>query len=137
MSNRAVAGLYFYDERAVELARSLRPSNRNELEITDLNRLYLQEGHLHAIQLGRGFVWFDAGTTHNLLLASQFVEILAKTRQRTGIAFPEEVAYRTGLIDFNAFDSLVNRACRSAPTATISTRCDWRFWKVWRENRNL
>lgn len=106
VSNRAVAGLYFYDGRALEFARSLCPSHRNELEITDLNRLYLSEGHLHAIQLGRGFVWFDAGTTHNLLLASQFVEIL-QTRQRTGIAFPEEVAYRTGLIDFDAFASLV------------------------------
>ena len=106
LSNRAVTGLYFYDERAVAFARSLSPSKRNELEITDLNRRYLQEGHLHAIQLGRGFVWFDAGTTHNLLLASQFVEIL-QTRQRTGIAFPEEVAYRTGLIDSNAIDALV------------------------------
>ncbi|MEJ2378418.1 MAG: glucose-1-phosphate thymidylyltransferase RfbA [Pseudolabrys sp.] len=107
LSNRAVTGLYFYDGRALELARSLRPSRRNELEITDLNQIYLQEGCLHAIQLGRGFVWFDAGTTHNLLLASQFVEIL-QSRQRTGIAFPEEVAYRTGLIDFDAFAALVN-----------------------------
>jgi len=106
ISSRAVPGLYFYDGRALELARSLRPSQRNELEITDLNRLYLKKGHLHAIQLGRGFVWFDAGTTHSLLLASQFVELL-QTRQRTGIAFPEEVAYRTGLIDFDAFASLV------------------------------
>jgi glucose-1-phosphate thymidylyltransferase len=112
-SDLAVTGLYFYDERAVEFARSLRPSNRNELEITDLNRLYLAERHLHAIQLGRGFVWFDAGTTHNLLLASQFVEIL-QARQRTGIAFPEEVAYRMSLIDFAAFVSLVKKMPKCA-----------------------
>jgi glucose-1-phosphate thymidylyltransferase len=106
LSNRAVTGLYFYDARAVEFARSLRPSKRNELEITDLNRVYLQERQLHAIHLGRGFVWFDAGTTHNLLLASQFVEIL-QSRQQTGIAFPEEVAYRMEFINFDAFAALV------------------------------
>lgn len=105
-SDRAVTGLYFYDERAMEYARSLRPSQRNELEITDLNRIYLEAGNLHSIMLNRGFVWFDAGTTQNLLVASQFVEIL-QTRQRTGIAFPEEVAYRTGFIDFDRFETLI------------------------------
>lgn len=113
LSNRAVTGLYFYDARAVEFARSLRPSPRNELEITDLNRIYLQEQRLHATHLGRGFVWFDAGTTHNLLLASQFVEIL-QSRQQTGIAFPEEVAYRTELIDFDTFAALVKCMPRCA-----------------------
>lgn len=119
ISDRAVAGLYFYDSRAVEFARSLRPSARNELEITDLNRLYLKEGHLHVIHLGRGFVWFDAGTTHNLLAASQLVEIL-QTRQRTGVAFPEEVAYRTRLIDFDAFVSLV----KTMPSCTYRDYLD-------------
>jgi len=112
-SNRAVTGLYFYDSHAVEFARSLRPSNRDELEITDLNRIYLRERRLHVLQLGRGFVWFDAGTTRNLLLASQFVEIL-QTRQRTGIAFPEEVAFRTKLIGFDAFSSLVSKMPKCA-----------------------
>ncbi len=106
LSNRAVTGLYFYDGRAVEFARSLRPSKRNELEITDLNRMYLEERQLHAIHLGRGLVWFDAGTTHNLLLASQFVEIL-QSRQQSGIAFPEEVAYRMQFIDFDRFTALI------------------------------
>jgi glucose-1-phosphate thymidylyltransferase len=113
LSNRAVSGLYFYDSRAVEFARSLSPSKRNELEITDLNRIYLQDKRLHAIHLGRGFVWFDAGTAHNLLLASQFVEIL-QSRQQTGIAFPEEVAYRMNLIDFDAFSALVTNMPKSS-----------------------
>ncbi len=107
-SNLAVTGLYFYDGRAVQIARTLKPSARGELEITDLNRTYMEAGDLEAVALGRGFVWFDAGTTHNLLLASELVEVV-QTRQRTGIAFPEEVAYRLGFIDFQAFAALVDQ----------------------------
>lgn len=106
ISHRAIPGLYFYDDRAVRFARSLLPSKRNELEITDLNQIYLEDRTLEVIHLGRGFVWFDAGTTQNLLSAAQLVETL-QSRQRMGIAFPEEVAYRTKLISFDDFTSLV------------------------------
>ncbi len=105
-TDRAVTGLYFYDGQAVEQARRLKPSTRGELEITDLNRLYLQSGKLRAIHLGRGFVWFDAGTSLSLNQASLFVEIM-QTRQRTGLAFPEEVAYRMNFIDLNQFTKCV------------------------------
>jgi glucose-1-phosphate thymidylyltransferase len=101
-TDRAVTGLYFYNAEAVQVARSLKPSGRGELEITDLNHAALTRGKLKAIHLGRGFVWFDAGTNQTMLQASLFVEIL-QARQRTGIAFPEEVAYRMGFIDFGAF----------------------------------
>jgi glucose-1-phosphate thymidylyltransferase len=105
-SDRAVTGLYFYGAEAVELARGLKPSPRGELEITDLNRLYLDRKKLVPIHFGRGFVWFDAGTSQSLLQASLFVEIL-QTRQRTGLAFPEEVAYRKGFIDLATFQKLI------------------------------
>ncbi len=112
-SHQAVTGLYFYDNRAVELTRTLKPSARGELEITDLNRLYLEDGTLVSLHLGRGFIWFDAGTTHNLLRASELVQIM-QSRQRTGIAYPEEVAYRKGLVDFGTFRDLVKAMPGSA-----------------------
>ncbi len=106
-SNEAVTGLYFYDRRAVGFARKLAPSRRGELEITDLNRVYLEAGDLIAKRLGRGLVWFDAGTPQNLLLAAELVHVI-QARQRTGIAFPEEIAYRQGLINLRAFYALVD-----------------------------
>lgn len=112
-SNQAVTGLYFYDHRAVDFAKTLKPSDRGELEITDLNRLYMEDGSLKPVALGRGFIWFDAGTTHNLLLASQLVETI-QTRQRTGIAFPEEVAVRMDLISLDDFCALVKGMPSSA-----------------------
>ncbi|HWT97950.1 MAG TPA: glucose-1-phosphate thymidylyltransferase RfbA [Terriglobales bacterium] len=97
-SNYAAVGLYFYDHRASSLARNIKPSSRGELEITDLNRLYLEEGNLQVERLGRGFAWLDAGTHESLLQAGNFVQMIEE-RQGLKVACPEEVAWRMGYID--------------------------------------
>jgi glucose-1-phosphate thymidylyltransferase len=97
-SNFAVTGLYFYDDRVCDFAANLKPSPRGELEITDLNRVYLELGELRVEQLGRGFAWFDTGTQESLLQAANYVETI-ELRQGLKIACPEEVAYHLGLID--------------------------------------
>jgi len=97
-SNWAVTGLYFYDSRVVELAKTIKPSVRGELEITDLNNLYLREGTLKVERLGRGTAWLDAGTPDSLLQAATFVQTI-QTRQGNLVGCPEEVAFRMGFID--------------------------------------
>jgi glucose-1-phosphate thymidylyltransferase len=105
-SNWAVTGLYFYDASIVEVVRKLKPSVRGELEITDANRVYLEAGRLEVEKLGRGFAWFDAGTHHSLLQASEFIYTIEE-RQGLKIGCPEEVAYRMGFIDGPALERLI------------------------------
>jgi glucose-1-phosphate thymidylyltransferase len=104
-SNYAVTGLYFYDGRASEFARTLRPSARGELEITDLNRCYLDEGTLHLERLGRGYAWLDTGTHQALLEASNYIETI-EARQGLRVCCPEEIAWTNGWIDDQQLDRL-------------------------------
>ena len=97
-SNYAVTGLYFYDTRASQFARELQPSPRGELEITDLNRRYLEDGSLHLERLGRGYAWLDTGTHESLQQASSFIETI-ENRQGLKVACPEEIAFLNGWID--------------------------------------
>ena len=104
-SNYAVTGLYFYDSQVVELAKSLKPSPRGELEITDLNKLYLQQGQLNVQLMGRGYAWLDTGTHDSLLEAGQFIATLEQ-RQGLKVACPEEIAFRAGWIDAAQLEKL-------------------------------
>lgn len=97
-SNWAVTGLYFYDSDVVDIAADLKPSARGELEITDVNRVYLERGRLHVERMGRGFAWFDMGTHDSLLEAASYVQTLER-RQGLRVACPEEIAYLQGFID--------------------------------------
>ena len=96
-SNYAITGLYFYDKRVVELAKQVKPSARGELEITDLNRMYLEDGTLNVVTLGRGYAWLDTGTMDTLVEAAEFVQVIEQ-RQGIMISAPEEIAYRHGWI---------------------------------------
>ncbi len=112
-SNYAIPGIYFYDGDVVRLARSLRPSARGELEITDLNRLYLQAGRLHVEILGRGTAWLDTGTHDSLLDAAQFVHVI-ENRQGLKIACLEEIAWRKGWIDRAGLEANITKLGKSA-----------------------
>jgi glucose-1-phosphate thymidylyltransferase len=107
-SNYAIPGLYFYDHRVVEIAANLKPSGRGELEITDVNKHYLDRGELRVEVMGRGVAWLDAGTHESLLQAANFVQAVEE-RQGMMISCPEEIAFRLGLIDKNQLRKLAER----------------------------
>lgn len=111
-SNWAVTGLYFYDSQVVDIARRIKPSGRGELEITDVNRAYLQMGSLKVEQFGRGFAWLDAGTHDTLLQAAEFISTVER-RQGLKIGCPEEVAYRMAFIDAAALERLAAKMAKS------------------------
>ena len=112
-SDYAVTGLYFYDNAVLDIAASIAPSSRGELEITDVNRVYMEEGKLAVEVLGRGFAWLDTGTHSSLTEASTFVQILEQ-RQGLRIACPEEIAVRLGYISEEAFLELAQRSSKSS-----------------------
>lgn len=111
-SNWAVTGLYFYDERAVDIAARLKPSSRGELEITDLNRIYHEAGNLNVERLGRGFAWLDTGTPSSLLEAAQYVRTI-ELRHGQSVACLEEIAFRQNWIDRNAMLSCAKKLSKS------------------------
>lgn len=111
-SNYAVTGLYFYDDQVVELAKSLKPSARGELEITDLNQLYLQQGQLNVEVMGRGYAWLDTGTHDSLLEASTFIATI-ENRQGLKVSCPEEIAFRHGWISAEQFEQLAQKLAKN------------------------
>jgi glucose-1-phosphate thymidylyltransferase len=126
-SRYAVAGLYFYDNAVLDVAATLRPSARGELEITDINRHYLDHGRLEVVVMGRGHAWLDTGTHESLLEASQFVETLER-RQGLKIACPEEVAFRMGYIDAGALRKLAHAIGSNAYGQYLLTILDDRIF---------
>ncbi|MCE9881233.1 glucose-1-phosphate thymidylyltransferase RfbA [Hafnia paralvei] len=112
-SNYAVTGLYFYDNRVVKMAKNLKPSARGELEITDINRIYLEQGDLSVAMMGRGYAWLDTGTHESLIEAANFIQTI-ETRQGLKVACPEEIAYRKGFIDAEQVRALAAPLAKNA-----------------------
>lgn len=112
-SNYAVTGLYFYDNQVIEMARTLKPSARGELEITDINRLYLERDSLNVEMMGRGYAWLDTGTHESLLEAGNFIETI-EHRQGLKVACPEEIAFRKGFIDAAQIERLAQPLAKNA-----------------------
>ena len=104
-SNYAVTGLYFFDNQVVDIAKSIKPSHRSELEITDVNKIYLKQNQLPVEVMGRGYAWLDTGTHDSMLEASLYISTIER-RQGLKIACPEEIAYRSGWIDANQLERL-------------------------------
>ena len=111
-SNYAVTGLYFYDEKVVEFAKQVKPSDRGELEITDLNRMYLERGELDVQLMGRGYAWLDTGTTESLLDAANFMQLLEK-RQGIKVCVPEEIAYNNKWITKALLNEIIKQYGKS------------------------
>lgn len=112
-SNYAVTGLYFYDNSVVKIAKNLKPSPRGELEITDINRIYLEQGNLSVAMMGRGYAWLDTGTHESMIEASNFIQTI-ETRQGLKVSCPEEIAYRQGFIDADQVRELATSLIKNA-----------------------
>ena len=111
-SNYAITGLYFYDQQVTEMAASLEPSTRGELEITDLNRLYLEQNQLRVERLGRGIAWLDTGTHRSLMQASNFIQTIEE-RQGLKVCCPEEIAFASGWIDADQLQEMADQLSKN------------------------
>jgi glucose-1-phosphate thymidylyltransferase len=130
-SNYAVTGLYFYDQNVIKIAEDLKPSSRGELEITDLNRSYLEQNMLHIEIMGRGYAWFDTGTHESLLDASSFIAAIER-RQDLKIGCPEEIAYRKGWIDKVQLEKIAKQYAKSSYGQYLNCILEESIISIWK-----